>query len=84
MDASERYVADFLAGHRFGRPLEPWKILEPKIRDSLTGFMNNNAANEAKSWKLGRRFELEVSPATKLFRTFYVMGSYVDRESVAG
>ncbi|MGD0023388.1 MAG: hypothetical protein ABSC37_02005 [Xanthobacteraceae bacterium] len=66
--------------YSFGRPLESWKILKSKIRASLIGFMND-ATNEAKSWKLGRRFELEVFPATKLFRTFYVMGGHVDRES---
>jgi hypothetical protein len=66
--------------YSFTRPLEPWKLLKPKIRDALLTFMNDPAVRE-QSWKLSSGFELEVFRATKLFPTFFVMAGHVDDDA---
>ncbi len=65
---------------RFGRPVEPWKKLEPKLRAKLKGFING-ATHVNTSLALGNGFKLQISRASNPHLTFYVMAGRSDRES---
>lgn len=70
----------WLVFFRFGRPVEPWKKLKPKLRGALEGFING-AIHEKTSVALGNGFKLEIFRATNPHPTFYVMAGYSDDES---
>jgi len=64
----------------FKRPVEPWKSLEPKLRQALKTFITapvKQAGTIAKT----QGFELEVFRASKPHATMFVMGGYSDKES---
>jgi hypothetical protein len=69
----------FLHFH-FRRPIEPWKVLEPKLRNALEDFINKET-DQATSLTLGNRFKLSVERASKLHPTFYTLGSWIDRDA---
>jgi hypothetical protein len=65
---------------RFGRPVEPWKTLKPKVRGALEGFINA-ITHQKTSVALGNGFELEIFRASNPHPTFYVMAGCSDDES---
>lgn len=66
---------------RFGRPVESWKSLEPKLRSGLRSFMASSAQARAVV-AAGQGFELEVfCRASKPHQTMFIMAGCSDDES---
>lgn len=65
---------------RFTRPVEPWKILKPKLRKALQIFTSASTKQEG-TIATTKGFRLDVFRASKPHATMFVMGGYSDRES---
>lgn len=65
---------------RFGRPVESWKTLGPKIRSALLAF-SQRAVGQNGIVFLDDTFEVEVLRAEHAHPTMCVMGGSSDRES---
>ena len=66
---------------RFNRPVEPWKSLEPKLRNGLTSFMASSSQARCVV-ATGQGFDLEVFCRTSTpHPAMFVMAGCSDRES---
>lgn len=65
---------------RFGRPVEPWKTLEPKILSALRTFINS-PVRERGTILRECSFEIDVFRASKLYPSMFLMGGYSDDDS---
>jgi len=65
---------------RFSRPVEAWRILEPKLRKALNTFRDSNAKQPGCIVK-ANGFELDVFRASKPHATMFIIGGYSDEES---
>lgn len=65
---------------RFGRPIEPWKTLEPKLRNALQAFSQRIIREKGTILNEGG-FEVDVFRASKLHSTIFLMGGCSDHES---
>jgi len=65
---------------RFGRPVEAWKTLEPKLREALKSFAGRTL-RERGCIVEEERFELEVLRASEPHETLFLMGGCSDWES---
>lgn len=64
----------------YGRPVVPWKQLEPQLRQYLEGF--RNGSNHRKSSAvIAPNFKVDIFRASNPHPTFFVMAGYVDRDS---
>jgi hypothetical protein len=75
--ASESWFVHF----RYGRPVEPWRTLEPKLRAGLSNFMASSSKGRA-IVATGQGFELEILCRTSNpHATMFVMAGCSDKES---
>jgi hypothetical protein len=65
---------------RFGRPVEAWKSLEPKLRHALQAFVDSPVMHKGTIANEGG-FELDVFRASSLHPTMFLMGGCSDNES---
>jgi hypothetical protein len=65
---------------RFGRPVESWKTLEPKISAALQAF-SQRADREKGAILADNGFEADVFRASKVHSTMFVMAGCSDNES---
>lgn len=62
---------------RFGRPVETWKTLEPKLREALNIFARSSVRERGCILE-EERFELEVLRASEAHETMFLMGGCSD------
>jgi hypothetical protein len=74
--ASETWFVFF----RFGRPLAPWKIVEPKFRSALQAFAQR-PVREAGTIMSEGSFEVDVFPASNPHPAMFLMAGCSDQES---
>jgi hypothetical protein len=65
---------------RFGRPVEAWKTLGPKLRRALEAFAASPSKQKCIIFKT-KGFEVEVFKASHPDATMFVMGGCSDKES---
>ena len=65
---------------RFGRPMESWKTLEPKIRNALQTFVQRSIRDKGMILA-ENNFEVDVFRASKVHPTMFLMGGCSDNES---
>jgi hypothetical protein len=65
---------------RFSRPVEPWKTLEPKLRNYLQGFISTQNQKKT-SFSIAPSFQFQIFRASTLQPTFYVMAGHSDQEA---
>lgn len=74
--ASESWFVFF----RFGRPVESWKTLEPKLRNTLQAFVDSSTKAKG-TIALEGGFELDVFRSSSPHPTIFLMGGCSDNES---
>lgn len=64
----------------FRRPVGDYKLLRGLIRVKLQDFMAGKT-HEKSTFKISNRVSIEISPASKLHETFYVIGGFIDHDA---
>ncbi len=67
--------------YKFGRPIEPWKELETKIRNCLSEFRGNPSERRRVDIMIDDNFELNFIRATDAHESFFIFGGYGDHDS---
>jgi hypothetical protein len=80
-DAGPANGGSWFVSFRFRRPIEPWKTLAPKIRQTLAAFDPNHLAVEAPRARMGDCFSMGFAASSKKFDQRFVLGGYSDHDS---
>jgi hypothetical protein len=73
-------VESWFVTYDFSRPVKPWKILAPKLKDALLEFQSRPIRESGVIFSQDN-FELDLFRASVVHQTYFVMGGVDDQQS---
>lgn len=70
----------YYVSYRFGRPIERWSVLKPRVSELLRAAAGSDHP-EVRRYRIGRALELDFQPAGVVHEWHFVLATYIDRQA---